>query len=131
MFGHDISLNFNKKGDTFNTPLGGIVSIITKIVLLLYLGQQTIKLFTKSNNIISTQTLPTNYTETGEVSLQGEKSLIFFYIHNEADGPGFDFEGATKYFLPRILSFKVVYDDNNPNWNIETINFRKCNKEDF
>ena len=38
IFGHEIKLNFNQKGDTHNTYVGGIFSILVKIVYFLYMG---------------------------------------------------------------------------------------------
>ena len=38
MFGQNINLKFGKKGDTFNTPYGIIVSIIIFIIVGLYSG---------------------------------------------------------------------------------------------
>jgi hypothetical protein len=37
-FGHKVELNFNKKGSTHNTTLGGFASILVKIALCLYVG---------------------------------------------------------------------------------------------
>ena len=38
MFGHEIPLNFDKKGATYNTFLGGFCSCIIRIGLLSYVG---------------------------------------------------------------------------------------------
>ena len=38
MFGQNINLKFGKKGDTFNTPYGIIVSIMIFIIVGLYSG---------------------------------------------------------------------------------------------
>ena len=37
MFGHPVSLNFNKKGDTHNTLCGGMLSLFTRLFFLWYL----------------------------------------------------------------------------------------------
>ena len=36
MFGHKIQLNYNKRGSSHNTIIGGICSILIKIVILAY-----------------------------------------------------------------------------------------------
>ena len=38
MFGHPIELNFNKKGSTHNTVVGGFFSIYIRMFLLFYVG---------------------------------------------------------------------------------------------
>ena len=72
MFGHMVAFNFNKKGETYNTLLGGLASFITRIVLFAYLWQQTAKMLTHGNNNISSETSVANLTELGEVPLKGE-----------------------------------------------------------
>ena len=36
MFGHPVTLNFNKKGSTANTLLGGLCSILVKLFLIVF-----------------------------------------------------------------------------------------------
>jgi len=50
-FGKPIRLNFNEKGDTFNTLAGGIVSMIVRIILILYLLVLIFFLYTDSNDL--------------------------------------------------------------------------------
>ena len=38
LFGHEVKFNFNSKGDVHHTLLGGIASIIIKIMLFWYVG---------------------------------------------------------------------------------------------
>jgi len=33
MFGHQVVLNFNKKGDTYQTTIGGAISLLVKLVI--------------------------------------------------------------------------------------------------
>ena len=47
MFGHSISLNFNKKGSTHNTVFGGCVSILIKLTLLFILAFKTMQMVTR------------------------------------------------------------------------------------
>ena len=37
VFGHPIQLVFNQKGNTHNTLIGGICSIVMQIIIILYL----------------------------------------------------------------------------------------------
>ena len=44
MFGHSIVLNFDKNGDTHNTLIGGIISIMVKIGITVYIFLMSKKL---------------------------------------------------------------------------------------
>ena len=37
IFGHSISLNFDKKGDSHRTVIGGFFSILIKVFLIVYI----------------------------------------------------------------------------------------------
>lgn len=52
MFGHSVVLNFNQKGETYNTVIGGITGIVIKVLLALYLWQKANVLYYKSSNTI-------------------------------------------------------------------------------
>ena len=39
-FGHSISFNFNKKGETHNTFIGGLVSILIKLIFAAFTVQK-------------------------------------------------------------------------------------------
>ena len=45
VFGHPVTLNFNKKGDAHQTGCGGFFSLIMNVTLLVYLASNTIGLF--------------------------------------------------------------------------------------
>ena len=53
-FGKKIILNYNKKGGSFNTVLGGIFSIISILIVILYAAQRFYVLITNGNSNIST-----------------------------------------------------------------------------
>jgi hypothetical protein len=44
LFGHPISLNFDRHGETYNTYMGGSCSIILKVVLSFYVGVNVLKM---------------------------------------------------------------------------------------
>jgi hypothetical protein len=44
MYGHTININFDKKGDTHNTVIGGCFSLIIKISMLVYISLNLKKL---------------------------------------------------------------------------------------
>ena len=52
MFGHPVVLNFNQKGETHNTFVGGLLGIFIKVVLILYVYGKAVRLVEKSDNSI-------------------------------------------------------------------------------
>ena len=52
-FGQSISLNFGNKGRRLNTILGGIVSILIYMIVLIYLGFRLYVLIYRTNSNIS------------------------------------------------------------------------------
>jgi hypothetical protein len=56
LFGHPINLNFDRHGETFNTYIGGTCSILLKILLVIYVSFNFLKMYNsngdeKSNNM--------------------------------------------------------------------------------
>jgi hypothetical protein len=47
MFGHVIALNFNKKGESHSTFIGGFFSFFIKIAFVIYVYMQFAKLILK------------------------------------------------------------------------------------
>jgi len=56
-FGHDVSLNFNKKGNKHKTLIGGISSIFIKGFMIFYFINLCNKVGKIRGDIISTNTL--------------------------------------------------------------------------
>lgn len=56
MFGHPIELNFNKKGSTHNTVVGGFFSIFIKSFLLFYVIYIFYQMFTFGNDVVRNAT---------------------------------------------------------------------------
>ena len=53
MFGHKVVLNFNRKGETFKTGVGGFTSIIIKILISYIIYGKMTKLFNHELNQIN------------------------------------------------------------------------------
>ena len=77
LFGHQVTLNFNRKGDTHQTLPGGIVSLIIRVILLLYFVDCSIAMFKYKNNELSDQSSIADLEEVGEVDLNEENVLLF------------------------------------------------------
>ena len=58
MFGHKVVLNFNRKGDTFKTGIGGFASIIIKIMISYFIYGKTSKLWNHELNQLSNNEKP-------------------------------------------------------------------------
>ena len=52
MFGHPINLSFNNKGESHNTLIGGLCSIVVNIFLLYYFTTLSIRLIGKGDDNI-------------------------------------------------------------------------------
>lgn len=77
MFGHVIALNFNKKGESHNTVIGGIFSVITKIMFTVYCYMQFEKLITYGQNSLVTTILKIDLDKFGPVELKTSNYYSF------------------------------------------------------
>ena len=77
MFGHMIKLNFNRNGDTHKTFIGGFVSILLKILMLVYVVMRSHKLFTFHDPTIGTTNTLLKLEDEGDV-LYKDTSLVIF-----------------------------------------------------
>lgn len=67
MFGHPVTLNFNKKGSEHLTYIGAFFSVIMKLFLLLWIVDGTLAVINKTRNSLNTDTLVSDFGEIGEV----------------------------------------------------------------
>jgi len=44
MFGHQVTLNFNKKGDTYQTLCGGVISVLLKALITAFIMYKVVVL---------------------------------------------------------------------------------------
>ena len=56
MFGHPTELNFNNKGSTHNTVIGGFFSIFIRAFLVFYVGYIFFQMFTYGNDTVRNST---------------------------------------------------------------------------
>ena len=62
MFGHNIALNFNKNGGSHTTFIGGIVSILVKVFMSIYIYLSLMKLFNLENEDVDLKISSLNLT---------------------------------------------------------------------
>ena len=61
MFGHTINLNFDKQGDSHQTFIGGIISIVVKILMFIYIGIKFDKLIYREGSSTAVAALLVKY----------------------------------------------------------------------
>ena len=57
-YGHDMSLNFNKRGHAHNTLIGGCINIIIPIIILIYTVYLSIQVFGHEKDYLNTLKVP-------------------------------------------------------------------------
>ena len=76
-FGFPITLNFNKKGSTHQSVLGGSVSIIIKTVIFLYCLVLVKTLFHHEDDTLRNVKVQTDPDDLGDITL---KEMSFFPV---------------------------------------------------
>ena len=82
MFGHHVTLNFNRKGDTYNTIIGGIASLFIKLLIFGFLAYKSYVLVSLGDNAYSSNLKQTNFEEEEAIDLASENILPFFSLNN-------------------------------------------------
>ena len=112
LFGHDIKVNFNRKGDTHNTYIGGLFSIGVRIVYILYMAYLAMQLWTYDND----NNYVYDYQEPHESMISHQSLGIKNYnalYYNTEDGdkiPLFYNETTQKYIN---VQFSQMFNQNN------------------
>ena len=79
MFGHAIPFNFNKKGATHGTMVGGSVSILLKLFLFVFLLDKTVTMLHRADNKIESHLEPTDF-DSGTVYNITDEEIGFLPI---------------------------------------------------
>ena len=109
LFGHQVSLNFDGKGEQHKTLIGGLVSILVKVFLGLYVYLRVKQLIFKedSNTVVDEIFEKTNMTEL--VPFSSLKMTPFFFFYKQLGG-SVDIESDEfKRYLD--VYFEVVHTD--------------------
>mmetsp|Transcript_41069 Transcript_41069/g.62447 ORF Transcript_41069/g.62447 Transcript_41069/m.62447 type:complete len:103 (-) Transcript_41069:1838-2146(-) len=86
MFGYTIALNFNQKGESHKTILGGIVSLIVHTIIFIYIYIHLKKMILKEDNKNYTEASVVNLAEEGEVPLINTHTLTYSVIRHQLEG---------------------------------------------
>ena len=79
MFGHVINLNFDKQGDSHKTFIGGIISIVVKILMFVYVSVKFDKLIYREGSSNAVTALLVKMDTMGEVMFN-QTSMVMFYM---------------------------------------------------
>ena len=80
IFGHAITLNFNRRGNTYNTGLGGFLSIVLHGVFLYLIYVKSLDVINRKQLNVSMGTQITDIEETGEIIMEQYNFLPFLRI---------------------------------------------------
>ena len=81
-FGHQVSLNFDKNGDTHNTIIGGFFSIFIRLFIMWYIVMNFYKLITyEDDNMQYTESL-VDLSEIGDVQFKDTNFTVFGVLKN-------------------------------------------------
>ena len=77
MFGHVINLNFDKQGDSHKTYIGGIVSLIVKTLMAIYIMMKFQKLIYMEGSNNGVVALLVKMDLIGDVQVNETNMMIF------------------------------------------------------
>ena len=133
-FGHPIQLNFNKKGNTHNTFLGGFLSLFVQAGLIIYFVIHVDKLVNKLDDKLNRTTSIVDLNDGEEVALnQTSFNVMWFFTMDNL--PLLYDEHAKKYITITYNHIEVKelkLDDSGILPYTSTISgIRKCTADDF
>jgi hypothetical protein len=82
MFGHPVTLNFNRQGDTYFTTFGGVISILLNALLFWYVSIIFGKMIARKGDSINLVTERSNFTDIGEITLQDAEFMPMLVIRD-------------------------------------------------
>ena len=110
IFGHVIHFNFKSQGETYNTCIGGLFSIIIYVGMTLYVGWNVKKLIFLEDDTISTVTSSLELKDLGAVNKTNLRLTMFHSLYKMSEG-----QRALKINddLDRYLKFQYVQVESN------------------
>lgn len=132
MFGHSVCLNFDKRGDTHNTPIGGCFSTTVRIFLCLYVYLLVTKLIYKGNDTDFSYFGVLEMEKLGTVKYDEMDLRVFHAIkkQDKTSTPELDsLASISKYFK---ITYKQMENDYNTRLFSDTdFGVKECTEEDF
>ena len=80
IFGHQVTINFNRKGNTHNTAIGGLLSIIIQLMFLFLIIVKSDEIIKRKQINITTGSHKVDYDQTGELSMKYFNFMPFFVV---------------------------------------------------
>ena len=77
-YGHKVAFNFNRQGETVNTVLGGVLSIVINLLIYGYLILKLKTMIETSNNSLGARETDTTAEELGTRNFNEMDMLIYF-----------------------------------------------------
>ena len=79
MFGHVVNLNFDRKGNSHNTWIGGIFSILIKLFMVVFISLKFKRLIYRDGPNVAVAGLLVKVDLMGEVAWN-ETNLVSFFV---------------------------------------------------
>ena len=117
IFGHPVTLNFNKQGDTHNTIIGGVVSIFIKVLLLMFFVERSKTMLTQGDTKITSTEKLADMSLVNDVNLQDRNILPFIQFGDSTYG--FNLVPVPKDYK-KFIDFEII-----------TSKYNKYNTSDF
>lgn len=127
MFGHQVSINFNRKGDRFNTFSGGILSIMVNLILAIYLFIIVKIMIKRENDTVIVVPEVTNFDEIGDLSFERAAIMPVFAIRESRY-----YSNINDTDIQRMISFKIAKISRKDNvMSFGQMSIRPCTYDDF
>ena len=114
MFGHVISLNFDRKGDSHKTMIGGLFSLFIRLGIFCYVFLNFKRMLLNENDLNYTLIGIVDLEELGEV-LYNETSLTIFHRIKKQNSPGWGEIDINDPEVQRYIDIKWVQQYRNYN----------------
>ena len=111
LFGHTIALHYNKS-TTYNSSLGGFISILLKLVIMAFTLYKSKRMLTNKDDEIKQSEQLTNFEELGELSF---KDAGFKFYINVANYPIYSRTKESIEEMNRYINIEFVQNDQNFN----------------
>ena len=129
MFGYSVVLNFNQQGETFRTSLGGVVSVILKLILSTYFLIQVKKMLNNEMDQLGLNQTLTNFDEVGRVPLRESGMIPFLRIIDGQTYKSKEYDPAVFRKFISMGAWKLKKKDGKETYGFELL--KVCEKKDF